>query len=318
MHVFRFSRLVFAMVCVIALGMPALITAQVSSTEQAVMDKILKLKGEIDQLMMKPGSSTDMAAMKKVMDMKRDMDTFLDLLPPHLQTQVQKKMAQPASQVLGGAGNMAEPELPFVMAPQELQKVEMALMRNQLNSLKRIGGTLRQKGTLDAQTQELWVAFLESVAGSGMQADVGLMTKYVMHEAYAAENEGLETLGGKLRFYRDMRSKLKAEIEMVEKLVNAVAEEDGPLLETIKKKQFGMGLNGEATVREGEEVANKVGAMAYLEILKKELEQTNEHAEQINLELESALLKQQPKLKMMSDVSQKLQDAGKTALQGSH
>ena len=310
MHVFRWYRWVFAMVCVVALGIPTLTQAQVSSTEQAVMDKILKLKGEIDQLMMKPGSSSDTAAMEKVMDMKRDMDTFLDLLPPHLQTQVQKKMAQTAGQML------AVPELPFVMAPEELQKVEMALMRTQLNSLKRIGVALRQGGGLNAQTQDLWVAFLESVASSGMQADVGLMTKYVMREAYAAENEGLETLGGKLRFYRDVRTKLKAEIEKVEKLVHAVSGEDGPLSETIRKKQFGLGLNGEATVREGEEVANKVGAMAYLEELKKELEQTNEHAEQINLELEAALLKQQPKLKMMSDVSQKLQEAGQAAIQG--
>ena len=100
MHVFRWYRWVFAMVCVVALGIPTLTQAQVSSTEQAVMDKILKLKGEIDQLMMKPGSSSDTAAMEKVMDMKRDMDTFLDLLPPHLQTQVQKKMAQTAGQML--------------------------------------------------------------------------------------------------------------------------------------------------------------------------------------------------------------------------
>jgi len=303
------------MVCVIALGVPDLIMAQVSSTEQAVMDKILKLKGEIDALMLKPGSSSDKMAMDKVMDMKRDMDTFLELLPPHLQTQVQNKMAQSAGQVLTALGNMEDPELPFVMAPQELQKVEMALMRNQLNSLKRIGGTLRQRGTLDAQTQGMWVAFLESVAGSGMPSDVGLMTKYVMHEAYAAENEGLETLGGKLRFYRDMRAKMKAEIERVEKMVNAVPEADGPLSETIRKKQFSLGLNGEAMVREGEDVSRKEGALTYLEALKKELAETNEQAEKVNLELESALLKQQSKLKMMSDVSQKLQDVGKAAVQ---
>ena len=58
--------------------------------------------------------------------------------------------------------------------------------------------------------------------------------------------------------------------------------------------------------------------MAYLETLKKELVETNEHAEQINLELEAALLKQQPKLKMMSDVSQKLQEAGMAAIQPNH
>ncbi|MGA1195596.1 MAG: hypothetical protein ACO36I_03730 [Candidatus Latescibacterota bacterium] len=306
------------MVFVIALGSPKFITAQISSTEQAVMDKILKLKAEIDQLMMKPGSSSDKVAMDKVMDMKRDIDTFLDLLPPHLQTQVQNKMAQSVGQAASGLGGMAEPELPFVMAPQELQKVEMALMRNQLHSLKRIGGVLRQSGHLDAQTQGLWVAFLESVAGSGMPANVGLMTKYVMREAFAAENEGLESLGGKLRFYRDMRSKMKAEIEKVEKMVNAVPEEDGPLLETIKKKQFSLGLNGEAMVREGEEVSQKEGAKQYLKTLKNDLAQMNEQAEKVNLELEAALLKQQPKMKMMSEVSQKLQEAGMAVVQEGH
>ena len=81
------------------------------------MDKILKLKGEIDQLLMKPGSSSDKAALDKILDMKRDMDTFLGLLPPHLQEQVLKKIAQSTGQasggLQGGAGGSATEALPI-------------------------------------------------------------------------------------------------------------------------------------------------------------------------------------------------------------
>ncbi|MBT3604858.1 MAG: hypothetical protein HN521_17490, partial [Candidatus Latescibacteria bacterium] len=227
MRVFQYNRFLFAMMCVVALGIPTLASAQVSSTEQAVMDKVLKLKGEIDLLMMTPGSSSDKVAMDKVMDMKRDIDTFLALLPPHLQTQVRKKMAQPAGRASGGqqGGASEAGNLPFVMAPEAVQQIEMALMRSQLNMLKRIGMTLRQKGNLDASMQGQWVQFIESVSGSGMETDVPSMTKYVMREAYAAENEGLEELGGQVRFYRDMRTKLREEIAAVKKMAGAVPGE---------------------------------------------------------------------------------------------
>lgn len=320
MRVFQYNRFFSVMICVIAFGIPALATAQVSSTEQAVMDKILELKGEIDQLMMKPGSSSDKAAMDKMLDLKRDIDTFLELLPPHLQKQVQKKMTQPAGQASGGLqGGASESEaLPFMMAPQEVQKVEMALMRSQLNALKRVGQALRQGGTLDASTQGLWVQFIESVAGSGMETDVPLLAKYAMREAFAEENAGLEMLGGKVRFYRDLRAKLREEIANVGKLANAVSGDDGPLPEAIRKKRFSLGLSGGVVQQEGEEVAAKVGAMQYIEELKEQLAATNENAEKANLVLQEALLKQQPKLKKMSDVAQKLKDSGKAAIQGGY
>jgi hypothetical protein len=54
MRVFLYNQLVSAIICLIALGIPAPAIAQVSSTEQAVMNKILKLKAEIDHLMMMP------------------------------------------------------------------------------------------------------------------------------------------------------------------------------------------------------------------------------------------------------------------------
>jgi hypothetical protein len=277
------------------------------------VDKILKLKGQIDQVMMKPGASADQAAMDKVMQMKRDIDTLLDLLPPHLQAQVQKKMGQ--SQALGdGAEDVAEMEnLPFVMGPQDVQKVERVLMRSHLNALKQIGGALRQKGTLDAQA--MWVQVMENIAGSGTETDVPLMTKYVMKEAYAKENEGLDMLGGKVRFYQNLRAKLREEMAKVKKATQAVPGDDGPLPETMRKKQFSMGLNGDVSIREGDEVAVKTGALQYLTELENQLATTNENAEKAALELEDALLKQQPKLKAMSEVSQKLQDAGNAAVQ---
>jgi hypothetical protein len=322
MRVFQFNRFLSVVICVIALGIPALAVAQVSSTEQAVMDKILKLKGEIDLLMMKPGSSADKAAMDKMMDMKRDIDTFLGLLPPHLQAQVQKKMVQSAGQASGGQGSggfqggaSGAADLPFVMTPEEVQKVEMVLMRAQLNSLKRIAGALRQGGAMDARTQGLWVQFIESVAGSGMAADVPSLAKYVMKEAYAEENAGLESLGTMVRFHRDMRAKLREEIEKTKKIVSGVSGDDGPLPEAIRKKQFGLGLSGGVTEQVGGEVADKAGAMQYIETLETQLAKTNEDAEKANLEQEKTLLKQQPKLKAMSEVSQKLQDVGKAAAQ---
>jgi len=320
MRIFQYNRFLSAIICVIVLGIPALAIAQVSSTEQAVMDKILKLKGEIDQLMMKPGSSSDKAAMDKVLDMKRDMDTFLGLLPPHLQKQVQQKMAQSVRQasggVQGGAGGAAPGDLPFVMTPQDVQKVEMALMRSQLNVLKRIAAALRQGGSLDARTQAQWVQFLESVAGSGMETDVPSLTKYVMKEAYSEENKDLETLGNTVRFHRDMRATLREELTKAKKLADAVSGEDGPLPEAIQKKRVTLGLDGKMKLQPGPEIASKAGAMKYIEELEKHLSTTNENAEKATLKLQEALLKQQPKLKTMSDVSQKLQDAGKATVQG--
>ncbi len=313
MRTFPFNRLLS--ICVLSLGISGLTFAQSSSTEQAVVDKILKLKGQIDQVMMKPGASADQVAMDKVMQMKRDIDTLLDLLPPQLQAQVQKKMGQ--SQALGeGAADVAETEnLPFVMGPQDVQKVERVLMRSHLNALKQIGGALRQKGTLDAQTQAMWVQVMENIVGSGTEADVQLMTKYVMKEAYAKENEGLDLLGGKVRFYQNLRAKLREEMAKVKKATQAVPGDDGPLPEAMRKKQFSMGLNGDVAIREGDEVAAKTGALQYLAELENQLATTNENAEKAALELEDALLKQQPKLKAMSEVSQKLQDAGNAAVQ---
>lgn len=317
MRVFQYNRFLSVIICVIAFAIPALAIAQVSSTEQAVMNKILKLKGEIDQLMMKPGSSSDKAAMDKVLDMKRDIDTFLELLPPHLQEQVQKRMMQSAGQASSGLqGGVSEPEaLPFVMAPQEIQKVEMALMRSQLNVLKRIAGALRQGGNLDARTQEQWVQFLESVAGSGMETDVPSLAKYVMREAYSEGNQDLEMLGNTVRYHRDMRAVLREEITKVKKLANEVSGEDGPLSETIQKQRLSLGLDGKMKLQPGREVAAKADAMQYIEELENQLTTINENAEKATLELQEALLKQQPKLKAMSDVSQKLQDAGKAAVQ---
>lgn len=317
MRVFQYNRFLFVMACVVALGMPARASAQVSSTEQAVMDKILKLKGEIDLLMMTPGSSSDKAAMDKVLDMKRDIDTFLALLPPHLQAQVRKKMAQPAGQASGAMqdGVSGAENLPFVMAPQEVQAIEMALMRSQLNMLKRIGTALRQKGHLDASMQGQWVQFIESVSGSGMETDVPSMTKYVMREAYAAENEGLEELSGKVRFYRDMRTKLREEIAAVKKVTDAVPGGDGALSEAVRKKRFGLGLDGGVAQQMGEEVKTKASAVQYLQELETQLAKTNEDAEKTNLAFEDMLLKQKPKLNAMSEMSQKLQEAGNAAVQ---
>jgi hypothetical protein len=267
--------------------------------------------------------------MDKVMDMKRDLDTFLELLPPHLQEQVQKKIAQSGRPASGAPSFGGQPSglpagdgpaaasgaeaLPFMMGPQEVQKVEMALMRSQLNSLKRIGMALRQGGALDAQTEGLWVQFIESVAGSGMEAEVPSLANYVMREAYAKDNEDLEMLGGKVRFYRELRTQLRDEISKVGKLANVVSGEDRPLAEAVRKKRFSLGLSGDVVRQEGEEVTDKAGAMKYLEELEKQLAKTNEDAEQANLEFEGVLLKEQPKLKAMSDLSQKLKDAGKAA-----
>lgn len=317
MRVFPWKRLLSVMVCVIAMGLCGVAHAQVSSTEQAVMDKILKLKGEIDELMMTPGSSSDQVAMDKVMDMKRDIDTFLELLPSHLQDLVRKKMAQPAGQVAGALmGSVSQPEaaLPFVMSPQEVQQVEAVLMRAQLNSLKRIGAALRQGGTLTDNTQKLWVQFVESVSGSGIEADVPSLTKYAMREAFAEENAGLESLGTMVRFHRDMRAKLKEEIAKVEKLAHAVSGDDGPLAAAIREQRFSLGLDGGVAQKSGLEVKTKSGAMHYLDTLKEQLAKTNEDAETASLELEDSLLKQKPKLKAMSDVAQKLQDSAQAAM----
>ena len=315
MRIFQWKWFLSVMVCLM-MGL-SVAQAQVSSTEQAVMDKILKLKEEVDQLMMTPGSSSDKAAMDKVMALKRDMDTFLALLPAHLQDQVRKKMAQPAGQVAGVfMDGVSQPEaaLPFVMSPQEVQKVEMALMRSQLNSLKRIGAALRQGETLTNNTQKLWVQFVEGVAGSGMEADVPSLTKYAMKEAFAEENAGLESLGSMVRFHREMRKKLKEEIAKVEKLAQSVAGEDGPLTEAIREQLFSLGLDGGVSQKSGLEVKSKKDAVAYLDRLKAQLAKTNEDAEKASLELEDALLKQKPKLKAMSDMAQKLQDSAKAAL----
>ena len=71
-----------------------------------------------------------------------------------------------------------------------------------------------------------------------MEVDVPSLVKYVMREAYSEENEGLEMLGITVRFYRDLRTKLREEITKVKKLADAVSGEDGPLSETIRKKRF--------------------------------------------------------------------------------
>lgn len=314
MRILQHNRLLSVTICMITLSISTLAVAQVSSTEQAVMDKILKLKSEIDEIMMKPGSSSDKAAMDKVIDMKRDIDTFLGLLPPNLQEQVQKKMAQSGKQTSDGAGAESE-NLPFVMAPEDIQKVEMALMRSQLTVLKRIAVALRQGETLDARTQGQWIEFIESVAGSGMETDVPSLTKYVMREAYAEQNKGLDDLGSTVRFHRDMRSKLRDEIGKVKKLVDAVPGTDGPLSEAIQKKRIALGLDGKIKLQPGPKIMTKTDAINYLQELEQHLTTNNEKAEQAALELEKILLKQQPKLKAMSDLSQKLQDTGQTAIQ---
>ena len=153
-----------------------------------------------------------------------------------------------------------------------------------------------------------------------MEVDVPSLVKYVMREAYSEENEGLEMLGITVRFYRDLRTKLREEITKVKKLADAVSGEDGPLSETIRKKRFssGPGPNGEVMHQEGDRVATKAAAMQYLEELEKQRETTNENAEQANLELQETLLKHQPKLRTMSDMSQKLQNVGQAAVQGGH
>lgn len=311
------SRWVFALT--IALAIPTLATAQVSSTEQAVMDKILKLKSEIDALMMKPGTSSDKAAMDKVLDMKKDIDTFMALLPPELQKQVQDKMAQSSNQTARGNHSVdAEQfqDLPFVMTPQDVKKVEVALMRSQLVILKRIATALRQKGTLDANLQNQWAQFVEGVAGSGMGADVPSLTKYVMREAYAKQHEDLELLGNKVRYYRDMRDMLKEEIEKIKKLTDTVSDAGDPLPQSIRKKRFSLGLDGSLKQQVGNEIADKADALQYIEELKQHLTTTNEGAEAATLELEGALLRQQSKLKTMSDISQKLEQSGKAAVLG--
>lgn len=312
------NRILPIVMCLIVLGLSGQAYGQVSSTEQAVMDKIVKLKGEIDQVMMKPGASSDPAAMERVVTLKKEMDTFLALLPAHLQAQVQKKMGQSSGSPMGGVqGGIVQAEnLPFVMTPQDVEKVEMALMGAQINSLQRIGVALRQGGTLNARTQGMWVALIESVDNSGMDADVGLMTKYVMREAYAKENEGLETLSGKVRFHRDMREKLQEEIARVKKATDSVSGADGPLAEGIQKKTFGLGLDGGVAVQNGDVVNNKADAMAYLGELEKELAKTNEHAETASLALEKELLQKQAKLKTMSDMSETLKKAGQEAMIG--
>ena len=149
-----------------------------------------------------------------------------------------------------------------------------------------------------------------------METDVPSLTKYVMREAYAEQNKGLEDLGSTVRFHRDMRSKLRDEIAKVKKLADAVPGADGPLSEAIQKKRITLGLDGKVKLQPGPKIMAKTDALQYLEELKQHLTANNEKAEQAALELEKVLLKQQPKLKAMSDLSQKLQDTGKTAVQG--
>jgi len=163
--------------------------------------------------------------------------------------------------------------------------------------------------------QAQWTQFIENVAASGMEADVPSLTKYVMKEAYSERNKGMANLGSQVRLYRDMRTQLRKEIEKVKKLAHAVPGADGPLSETIPKKQLSLGLDGTMKLQVRGQVAAKTDALQYLEELEKHLATTNEKAEKASLELEEILLKQQPELKAMSDVSKKLQDVGNAAVQ---
>ena len=312
MFIFQCNRFLYAMVCV--LGISTFTEAQVSSTEQAVMDKILELKADIDELMMKPGSSSDKAAMDKVFETKKEMDTFLGLLPPHLQEQVKKKMAQSSGGAQEG-GDAIDQKIPFIMTQLEVQKVEMALMRSQLIILKRIAGALRQSGTVNPTMQVQWTEFIESVSASGMEADVPSLTKYVMKEAYSEGNKGLEELGSQVRLYRDMRTQLRDEIAKVKNLAAAVQGTTGQLSESIPKKQVSLGLDGKMKLQVRGQVTSKTDALQYLEELEQHLSATNENAEKASLELEEILLKQSPKLKTMSEVAQKLQESGKAAVE---
>ena len=311
------KRFFFLLTCVAVVCAPSFAVAEVTSTEQAVMARILNLKAEIDQIMMNPGSSSDTAAMNKVMSLKREMDTFLGLLPPHLQDQVKGQLKAASSSAAVGEVPLTDSgsvNLPFVMTAQEVQQVESVLMRSQLNALKKIAVALQKEDGLNTQTQALWTQFVRSVAGSGMTADVPSMAKYVMREAYATESGALETLGGQVRYYRELRARLKEETARLEAILQKLSGEAGPLPQPIQTKEFSLGLNGEVTIKEGGEVVDQAAAKAYAEALAKQLEMTNESAEKASLDFEKALLAQEPELKAMSEVSQKLLDAGASAV----
>ena len=328
------------------------ILAQMSSSEKAVFEKILKLKRESDALMRQPAATSERELLDRALKLKGDMNRLLLQLPPRYHDALQKALEKPedpspkakpkpksdpaASQTPapgspqppgeGGPTGGMPPGLEKLvyMRPEDVKRVEQALMSAQLRELRRIGMLIQQlsaqQGTLDAATRGRWVNFVEGVAGSGMEVQPQTLVQYVLHAAYAEATQDLGLRAAKVAFYNNLRAKIRAEILKTREIEEAVAgaADEAPLKNPFKKKRFLTEPTPDGTVhvQEGELVSSKGQLAGYAEALEQQLQAVGNDAGAANTALQQALQNQQQTLQTVTNVSKMLKDAATAAVQG--
>jgi hypothetical protein len=168
----------------------------------------------------------------------------------------------------------------------ELRRAAMrGLVSTQRDRLERVVRHLRV-GNQNAGRRE-WQSMISQLAAkpSGAPMDVNALIQYVLRESYVEQNEDLQFHAEKVRYFNNAKRKMRQHLREIRAI----------------QSQW-LGVSGGTSVQPDAEWTT------FIQKLEQQLQTVGEDAQLANIDLQSALQKQQQTMQMMSQVSKLLHD----------
>lgn len=171
--------------------------------------------------------------------------------------------------------------------------------------LQRIAKEL-QKGKVN-EARMLWATAVEEISQAAGPLDFDAILNWVLREAYIDANESLRAPSNKVRFYEEMRRRVREHVEAYRETLTAMQGEAEVEIRTISiRSKYKRKKN---PVRErGEEKMSDAELAEYIRMWEDQLAGIGQDAALAGIDLQEALQKQQQLVNTMSSVSKLLHD----------
>lgn len=328
------------MVFTLSLAQTPMESSGKSAMERAIVDRISKLEGEIEELMnqlpsflqlqlkqvltqtsrafvpREEMSAIERALVERILVLKDEIRELLRSIPSSIKPQPDEKSPQ-ALELNSNMAALPVSDLVLMLTSKDVEKIEGILMRAQLNELSRLRKTISQivdQGNgLDSKTQLRWKGFLERIAESGVSTDTDALVRYTLQEAVSEAVGAMNFQRLKVKFFDNLMLRIGEEIVRMREIVGIV-----PLSKKLHKKRFlsGPGPNGEVMVQSGGVMSTEDDLNTYLESLEKQFQLALEDADLAKAELRKGVQKQNQTIQTVEGVSKMLQEIAAPVIKG--
>ncbi len=189
------------------------------------------------------------------------------------------------------------------------QRPKTPLSPSQLIELKRFGAMIAQGKTVN-EILNNWKSFVERSRTLDVDAAIG----EVIREARSEAERNVQRSRSKVQFYEALRNEIRKELDHVR---SARADYEKGTRTPLQRKIFELkpGTTGKVVTRPASVITERTDINRYIVELEAELRSVGDDTQLANIELQSALQKQQQTLQTLSSISNSLND---TAMNVTH